>query len=297
VQKAGVKFLQTAATSLDLARKVAHCADGSAVAFDVLSIDTGPVANVSTIPGANENAMTIRPIERFIDAMTRMKAEIAARRETTVVFIGAGAGGIELALGMQHAFGARVSVTMVSAANTLPGAVGPRITRHVQARGVRLIANEAAARIAARAVLLESAAVLDADFVIVATGTAAATWPGQAGLATDARGFIATNDFLQSTSHADVFAAGDCATMINFERPKSGVYAVRAGPPLNENLRRALSGAALTPYRPQRRSLYLISTGAKHAIASWGDWTIEGDWVWRWKDRIDRAFMRKYSVG
>jgi pyridine nucleotide-disulfide oxidoreductase family protein len=296
VQKAGVKFLQTAATGLDLTRKVVHCADGGEVAFDVLSIDTGPVTNAGTIPGADENAITIRPIERFIDAMTRMKTEIASRRETAVVFIGAGAGGIELALAMQHAFGARANVTMVSAANTLPGAVGPRIARHLQARGVRLIANEAAARIAPRAVLLQSATVLDADFVIVATGTGAARWPGQAGLATDSRGFIATNDFLQSTSHAHVFAAGDCATMVNFERPKSGVYAVRAGPPLNENLRRALSGVALKPYHPQRRSLYLISTGDKHAIASWGDWTIEGDWVWRWKDRIDRAFMRKYSV-
>jgi pyridine nucleotide-disulfide oxidoreductase family protein len=296
VQKAGVRFLQTAAVGLDLTRNAAHCADGSEVAFDFLSIDTGPIANVAMIPGAKENAITIRPIERFIEAMTDAKAQIAAKRETAVVFVGAGAGGIELAFAMQHAFGAHASITVVSAANTLPGAVGPRIARHLQARGVRLLANQAAARIAPRAVLLESANVLNADLTIVATGTAAASWPREAGLAADDGGFVAINDYLQSTSHPHVFAAGDCATMINHQRPKSGVYAVRAGPPLNENLRRALNGTALKPYTPQPRSLYLISTGDKHAIASWGNWTIEGDWVWRWKDRIDRAFMRKYSI-
>lgn len=296
VQKAGVTLLQTAAVGLDLNRNVVRCDDGSEVPFDVLSIDTGPIANVDGIPGANENAITIRPIERFIESMTEMKSQIAARRDTSVVFIGAGAGGIELVLAMRHAFGARANLTVVSAANTLPGAVGPRIARHLQEHGVRLLANEAAARIAPRAVLLESAKVLDADFIIVATGTAAAAWPRQAGLATDARGFLSVNDYLQSTSHSNVFAAGDCATMVNYVRPKSGVYAVRAGPPLNENLRRALRGEALKPYTPQARSLYLISTGSKHAIASWGDWTIEGDWVWRWKDRIDRAFMRKYAA-
>jgi pyridine nucleotide-disulfide oxidoreductase family protein len=296
VQKAGVTFRQTAAVSLDLTRNVVHCADGCEVAFDLLSIDTGPIANIETIPGAKENAITIRPIERFIEVMTDVKVQIAAKRETAVVFVGAGAGGIELAFSMQHAFGAHANITVVSAANTLPGAVGPRIARHLQARGVRLLANQAAARIAPRAVLLESAQVLDADLIIVATGTAAAAWPREAGLATDAQGFIAINDFLQSTSHPHVFAAGDCATMVNHARPKSGVYAVRAGPPLYENLQRALHGGALKKYQPQQRSLYLISTGDKHAIASWGNFTIEGDWVWRWKDRIDRAFMRKYGV-
>jgi selenide,water dikinase len=85
--------------------------------------------------------------------------------------------------------------------------------------------------------------------------------------------------------------------MENFVRPKSGVYAVRAGPPLAKNLRLALAGAALAAYRPQAHSLYLLSTGGRHAIASWGPFTWEGDWVWRWKDRIDRAFIANYTSG
>jgi selenide,water dikinase len=82
--------------------------------------------------------------------------------------------------------------------------------------------------------------------------------------------------------------------MIDHPRAKSGVYAVRAGPPLAANLRRALAGESPMPYRPQRRALYLLATGGKHAIASWGGFSIEGDWAWRWKDSIDRRFVAQY---
>jgi selenide,water dikinase len=60
-------------------------------------------------------------------------------------------------------------------------------------------------------------------------------------------------------------------------------------------LRRSLQGQPLKPYRPQRSWLALISTGNKHAVASRGALGFAGDWVWRWKDRIDRDFMRKFS--
>ena len=185
----------------------------------------------------------------------------------------------------------------MSAANTLPGNVGKRLLRILAERGLELIAGEAATRIEANAVHLASGDKLEADMIITATGAAAAAWPRAAGLACEERGFILVNDNLQSTSHPQVFAAGDCATMINFSRPKSGVYAVRGGPPLVNNLRRFLTEKPLKNYTPQTRSLYLLSTGDRYAIASWGSFTWEGGWVWRWKDWIDRGFVKKYTAG
>jgi NADH dehydrogenase FAD-containing subunit len=80
-------------------------------------------------------------------------------------------------------------------------------------------------------------------------------------------------------------------------RPKSGVYAVRAGPPLAANLRAALEGRPLAPYRPQPRALALIGTGGKHAVGLWGPLSWQGRWVWTWKDRIDRAFVARFTEG
>ncbi len=99
----------------------------------------------------------------------------------------------------------------------------------------------------------------------------------------------------ESVSHPDIFAAGDVASMTGRDLPKSGVYAVRQGPVLAENLRCHLAGRPLRQYRPQSSALYLVSTGKRHAVSARGAASFEGDWVWRWKDRIDRNFMAKFN--
>ena len=76
--------------------------------------------------------------------------------------------------------------------------------------------------------------------------------------------------------------------------PKSGVYAVRQGPPSRRQPPPHRRGEPLTAFVPQRTALALIATGDRRAIMSWGAFAVEGDWVWRWKDRIDRGFMAKY---
>jgi pyridine nucleotide-disulfide oxidoreductase family protein len=294
-KRAGVNLHITSANAIDVARNVVTCANGEEIAFDAVSIDVGPMANLAMIAGAQEHAISLRPIEAFIETMTQLKTRIAeSKNQTRIVFVGAGAGGIEVALALQHRFSNRVAITLISAANTLPGSVGPRLTRILQARGVTLLAGVSASHISERGVHLSGGEVVEADAIIAATGAAAAQWPQQSALTCDKAGFIVVNEFLQSVSHPQVFGAGDCVTMENILRPKSGVYAVRAGPPLAENLRRYLAGETLQRYTPQARSLYLISTGSKHAIGSWGNFTWSGDWVWRWKDKIDRQFMRKY---
>jgi selenide,water dikinase len=113
------------------------------------------------------------------------------------------------------------------------------------------------------------------------TGASAPAWIRASGLAVDEEGFLLANDYLQSTSHNDIFAAGDIVQMVGHTRPKAGVFAVREGKPLAENLRRALLKRPLKRFKPQKTLLSLISTGNRYAVASKAGFHLQGAWLWR----------------
>jgi selenide,water dikinase len=71
---------------------------------------------------------------------------------------------------------------------------------------------------------------------------------------------------------------------------------MRQGRPLAANLRRALRGESCVACVPPRRALALIATGGRHAVACRGRLVVAGDWVWRWKDRIDGSHMAKFAL-
>ena len=295
--RSGTVFQQTSAVAIDPARRSVRCADGSEHSYDLLSIDTGPIADLEHLPGARDHALVVRPLEEFIEAWAALRSRLRAGRGGHIAMVGAGAAGVELALAMRHSLRdlADARFTLVSAANTLPGRTGARLARLMRQARIEILAGTQAERIGAGRVELAGGRALEADAVIVSTGSAAA-WLQRSGLALDERGFLATGTRLQSLSHPDVFAVGDCASIEDHARPKSGVYAVRAGAPLADNLRRALTGLPLLDHLPQNRSLYLISAGGRYAVGSWGGLAWEGAWVWRWKDRIDRAFIARYAA-
>lgn len=301
-ERAAIGRHQTAGIGLDLTRNKVLCANGSEVAFDLLSIDTGPEPALDKLPGAAENALAVRPIERFIAAWpSLLERMLAQHRQFDLLVVGAGAGGVELAFAAQHRCaiaGARhVRVSLIGRAalplRGAPSSIRRRIAQMLEARGIGWVGSRHATRVAPRRLEFSQGDALPFDACLVVTGAAAPRWPAASGLATDADGFIRVNRTLQSLSHPDVFAAGDVAAYHD-DRPKSGVFAVRAGPVLAHNLRAACDGNPLRAWTPQQRALYLISTGGRHAFATWGEWGFGGRWVWRWKDRIDRRFVRQF---
>jgi len=163
------------------------------------------------------------------------------------------------------------------------------------ARGIAVITGAPVTRVEAGRLMLAGYGPLAADEILWTTQAAPARWLAKAGLPLDARGFLRVDQTLRVVGRDDVFAAGDTIAFSGRELPKSGVYAVRAGPALAENIRRTLTGRSLRRFRPQREALYLISTGGRHAVGTRNGLVVEGDWVWRWKDWIDRRFMRKFN--
>ncbi|MDA1100316.1 MAG: selenide, water dikinase SelD [Proteobacteria bacterium] len=309
-QFAGARLYHDEATMLDHGAKQVVCKGRPAVPYDVLSINIGSTPSFSGISGAAEFATPVKPINNFIERWQLLVARVLGRPGPhRIGVVGAGAGGIELLLAMQYRLSALLAERGQNADSLefhlifrsktiLPNfgsGVRRRFARHLRARGIHVHADAAATEVASGAITVAGGKTIALDEVLWVTAAGAPPWLGASGLDVDEAGFVQVRDTLQSTSHGDVFAAGDIASVVNHPRPKAGVFAVRQGPPLNENLRRVLVGRPARPFSPQRAFLVLVSTGDKYAVAAKWGWTAEGYWVWQWKDWIDRRFMRKFS--
>jgi NADH dehydrogenase FAD-containing subunit len=174
-----------------------------------------------------------------------------------------------------------------------PPELAARVERVLRGMGVDFRPGMAVSAIEPGPLVVAGASRQEFDLVLLATGAAPLPWLKSSGLERDARGFVLVGETLQSTSHPEVFASGDCASLRGTELPKSGVYAVRQGEALAQTFRNLVAGAAPATYRPRRRALLLLSCGRRYAIAQWGSRSAQGGWVWRWKNRIDRRWLRR----
>lgn len=300
VQAAGARLVLDQIVGMDAARRCVGFTHGPHVEYDLLSLDVGSETDTSWLETLGDKLLPVKPLDNFFANWPRILAMAKAKKNYRLVVVGGGAAGVEMALAAQQAFnhaGFDGQVDLVaSESGLLPGhakGVQTRVQRFAERSGLGL--HFARGVGAEDGVLLADGRLVPADQVIAATGARPAVWLGLSKLGLDERGYILVDKYHRSMSHPNVFAAGDVCARPDTAMSRSGVYAVHAGPVLAENLMAAINGGALRPYNPKRRSLYLLSCGPQYAVASWGPWSAEGQWVWRWKDWIDRGFIRRFS--
>ncbi len=307
---AGARLFRDEALGLDRDAGKVLCRNRPPVPYDALSINIGATPQISNVAGAAEHAVPVKPINGFNQRWQLLLDRVRKHAGVTrIAVVGGGAGGVELTLAMHYRLRNELGASgrnpdelrfhlLTRDAVILPthnASVRRAFERVLAERGIDLHCNAEVNQVSAARLQTTRGETVDADEIVWVTRAGGAPWLRATGLALDADGFIQVKDSLQSVTDPKVFAAGDIASMVNHPREKAGVFAVRQGPPLAENLRRAVEGRALEPYRPQSKWLALISTGDRYAVASRGALGLQGAWVWRWKDWIDRRFMLRFS--
>lgn len=307
---AGAVLHQDSVIGIDRARRLVLRRDAAPLPYDLLSINIGATPQVAGVQGAAEHSVPVKPIYRFNQRWLTLLDRVRQHAgPTTIAVVGGGAGGVELTLAMQYRLRGELRALgrdpdqlqfhlFTQSADIMPThnpGVRRRFAQVLAQRGVFVHCGAEVSEVSATGLRTADGQTLAADETIWVTQAGGPAWLRGTGLALDASGFIEVNAHLQSLNDTRIFAAGDIAALVHQPLEKAGVFAVRQARPLADNLRRSLLGEPLRSYHPQRRWLALISTGDKHAVASRGALGFEGDWVWRWKDWIDRRFMRRFS--
>ncbi len=275
--------------------------------FDLLSLDVGLTPSTAAVKGAAQFGLAVKPIStfwpRWNDVLDKVLEPGGPRRFAVV---GGGPAGYELVLAIRNRVlaeakalpdGERFAFALVTQGRLLEtvGERARRMAREELARaGVALVENERVEEITAAGLTLASGRRLPCGVPVLCTEGAAPPWLAASGLACDELGFALVRPTLQLVDHDNVFAAGDCASLLGRPLPKAGVFAVRQAPVLADNLRRRSRQRPLRTYRPQTKVLALLSNGRKSAIATRGRWAFRGASMWWWKDAIDRRFMRRF---
>jgi len=304
-QWAGVRFVRARVTALEARLRRLTLSDGSQLDYDWLSLDIGSTPALDQVPGAREHAIAVKPVANFRQRWQAFldqdhKHDATPRTNPRIAVVGGGAGGTEIALAIYTALARRgrtANIQLICASELLPG-YPPRLQRAMAQRlanaNIEVIAQCRITRVSKQSLQADNL-TLHFDSLFWCTGASGADWLADSGLALDENHFIRVQPTLQSINQPTIFAAGDCAVIDQQPLPRAGVYAVRQAKILAANLQRAVTGAPLKLWRAQKRFLSLLSAGNGDAAGSRGIFTVQGPWVWRWKDHIDRRFMAMFE--
>lgn len=306
-QFAGARIIHGEVDQIDRSAKRVGLPDRPSIHYDLVSFDVGITPDLGGVRGAGKHGIAVKPISTFWPKWQQLEARVEADDSVQrITIIGGGAAGFELALAAAYRLRAlrsqtgdkaAISVTLVAGEELLPThnhRARSLARRALITRNVQLIEHDMAKVVSAQSVTLDSGLALPSDATLITTGARAPDWIAKTDFTTTDSGYIAIGPTLQMRGDDNVFAVGDCATSMVTPREKSGVFAVRQGPPLIENLRRRAREQPVKTFIPQTHFLTVLSLADGKAIAAKGPLAASGAWAWRLKDHIDRKFMRNF---
>jgi selenide,water dikinase len=296
------------AIGVDISKRRIVLEGGSSLPYDLVSFDVGSTVAGLNLPGVREHTFPTRPIGTFnrrVAEIIEKARQMGSSDHCRLAVVGGGAGGVELAFTFHQRLKAEgikgVRVLLVERGSGLLSGYSQslirRVLRQCQRRGIDVLYNCDVQSVASGLIRFGDGTSLPCQVIVWVTGAIGHTLFRDSGLATDKRGFLRIRSTLQAEHHHNIFAAGDCATLIAHPTtPKAGVYAVRQGPILINNLRAWLAGRSFSRYTPQKDFLTLLNLGGGTALGAKYGFSFEGAWVMKLKDWIDRRFMRRFQL-
>lgn len=271
-----VDFLMAEVERVDLEGETVITRQG-AVAYDYLILATGSEARFFDIPGAREQAFTMKSMTDGIDLRNHMLSKFeeasrerdAARRRRllTFVVIGGGPSGVEyagalmeliagpLARDYPHLGSDEARVVLVEAApsllGTMPSALGDYAAQRLRQMGVEVLLQTAVAGVTADEVRLADGSAIATETAVWTAGVGGEGIAARSGLPARPNNTIPVQPTLQMQGEPNVYVVGDLAAFEENGRflPMVAQVAMQQGAAAAANIQRQIAGEALLEFR------------------------------------------------
>ncbi len=303
LESAGGEFVRGKIERIDPDQKIIHLASGETLTYDLLSVNVGSYVPDTLVSGDRQDIFTVKPIERLLAARHRIEELLAEakRRPVTIAVIGGGPAAAEIAGNVWHLANdggfTMPAIEIFSGDGLLTRFSGPvrrKVRRILTDRGIRVHEAGFVKGVETGRVVLESGAEKTADVILLAPGVRPSPVFGDSGLPVGPDGGLRVNAYLQCQAYPDIFGGGDCIYFEPEPLGKVGVYAVRQNPVLYENVKAALAGNGLRPFRPGGGYMLILNLGGRTGVVKKGRTTWSGRSAFWLKDAIDRRFVARF---
>jgi NADH dehydrogenase len=268
-------FLRATVTRVDADAKVVHLDHLDPVEYDYLVICCGVTANYFGIPGAAENALAIytrggaiATRDRVLTAIERANQDADDAPDPTIVVVGGGATGVEMAGALAELVNAavpiayrqlapdRVRIILIEMADHVLAPFHPKLrayaAKQLRKRRVDLRLGTALKEVRPDAVVVERAdgtrETIECAVVVWATGITAGPIVGGWGLPTGRGGRIEVGADLRVPGYPEVFAVGDVA-LDPADLAQVAQPAIQGGKHAGVQIRRLLADAPTEPFK------------------------------------------------
>ena len=300
-QAVKVRFVAERVTGIDPAARRIFFAARPPLVYDALSVGLGSIPACPA--NGTEWSFPMRPMGNLLQKLDALEERLRqSPQPLQLAVVGGGASGCELSLAIHQRLGKYPGFRLMLLQGNprlLPEfrqGVASAFEQAFQERGIAFRINARVTGAQNGHLLLDGGEPVAFDAALWATQASPPPLLRDSGLAVDANGFLQVKDTLQSITDPAVFGTGDCASFAAYPNlPKNGVHAVRQGAVLFESVAHVLKEEPLRPFRPQRFCLCLLNTADGQAVFSYGPLIRKGRWARRLKNRIDRAWIEKFT--
>jgi len=292
----GYQFIHDRVEAINSHQQFIWLQSGSTVSYDLASINVGIQPQPVNFRD-QKSILFVKPISGFIE---RWKFLDHLEKNSLISVVGGGAGAFEIAVACQKRFnGKSIQVQLITGDQGLLSQMNIKTQKYARAAldklNIKLFEGSRVQEQLENFLKLENGKLLPTTVSLIATSAQAPEWFKTSGLPVTTSGFICVQKDLLVEGQKNLFAAGDCCEFVLQPLPKAGVFAVRQGPILLENIKSLiLRKPNLKSYKPQKDFLTILVSGHRTAIASKGSWSFEGRLAWILKKWIDQRFMKRF---